>query len=93
MSPDIMKRSIRLRTAYKLWNVVANAFYDGLDESQLFALNQEAFSTKHVGRLSSTYYGDLVEIFLELNHRDMIVMKDPDDVITYKNQLNGYVCT
>ncbi|KAG5545275.1 hypothetical protein RHGRI_017663 [Rhododendron griersonianum] len=35
------------------------------------------------GRTLPTYYGDLVEIFQELDHRDKIVMKDPDDVIAY----------
>ena len=65
---------------------------DGSDESQIFALNQRAFFTKQVGRSLPTYYGDLVEIFQELDHRDKIVMKDPDDVIAYKNQLNICVC-
>ena len=42
------------------------------------------FSTKQVGRPISTYYGDLIEIFQELGHRDKIVMNDLDDVIAYK---------
>ena len=33
------------------------------------------------------YYGDLVEIFQELDHRDRTVMKDPDDVITYRKSV------
>ena len=92
MAPEIMKRYLRLRTAREIWNALAKAFYDGSDESQIFALNQRAFSTKQVGRSLPTYYGDLVEIFQELDHRDKIVMKDPDDVIAYKNQLNICVC-
>ena len=46
MSPEIMKRYLRLPTAREIWNALAKAFYDGADESQLFALNQRAFSTK-----------------------------------------------
>ncbi|KAL0461885.1 UNVERIFIED_CONTAM: hypothetical protein Slati_0076100 [Sesamum latifolium] len=84
---EIMKRYIRLRSARDIWNALAKAFYDGSDESQLFALNQRAFSTKQVGRPLSIYYGDLVEIFQEMDHRDKIVMKDPDDIITYKKSV------
>ena len=36
MSPDIMKRYIRLRTAREIWNALSKAFYDGADETQLF---------------------------------------------------------
>jgi hypothetical protein len=92
MSPEIMKRYLRLPTAREIWSALAKAFYDGADESQLFALNQRAFSTKQVGRPLSTYYGDLIEIFQELDHRDKIVMNDPDDVIAYKNQLRDCGC-
>uniref|UniRef100_A0A2N9IBP1 Integrase catalytic domain-containing protein n=1 Tax=Fagus sylvatica TaxID=28930 RepID=A0A2N9IBP1_FAGSY len=87
MSPEIMKRYLRLPTAREIWTALAKAFYDGADESQLFALNQRAFSTKQVGRPLSTYYGDLIEIFQELDHRDKFVMKDPDDVIAYKKSV------
>ena len=87
MSPEIMKRYLRLPTAHGIWNALAKAFYDGADESQLFALNQRAFSTKQVGRPISTYYGDLIEIFQELDHRDKIVMNDPDNVIAYKKSV------
>ncbi|XP_068650649.1 uncharacterized protein [Aristolochia californica] len=87
MSPDIMKRYIRLRTACEISNALKKAFYDGSDESQLFSLNQRAFSTKQTGHPLSTYYGDLVEIFQELDHRDRTIMKDPDDVIAYRKSV------
>jgi hypothetical protein len=84
MSPEIMKRYLRLLTAREIWSALAKAFYDRANESQLFTLNQRAFSTKQVGRPLSTYYGDLIEIFQELDHRDKIVMNNLDDVIAYK---------
>ncbi|XP_068649541.1 uncharacterized protein [Aristolochia californica] len=87
ISPDIMKRYIRLRTARKIWNVLEKAFYDGSDESQLFSLNQRVFSTKQTGHPLSTYYGDLVEIFQKLDHRGRIIMKDPNDVIAYRKSV------
>jgi len=40
-----------------------------------------------MGRPLSIYYGDLVEIFQELDHHDRTVMKDPDDVITYRKSV------
>ena len=40
MSSEIMKRYLRLPTAYEIWTTLAKAFYDGANESQLFALNQ-----------------------------------------------------
>jgi len=52
-----------------------------------FQLNQKAFSTKQMGRPLSTYYGDLMEIFQELDHRDRTEMKDMDDVITYRRSV------
>jgi hypothetical protein len=66
---------------------LSKAFYDGADEMQLFSLNQKAFSLKQMGRLLSIYYGDLVEIFQELDHRDRTIMKDPEDVITYRKSV------
>ncbi|XP_068667652.1 uncharacterized protein [Aristolochia californica] len=87
MSPDIMKRYIRLCIAREIWKALAKTFYDGSNELQLFSLNQRAFSTKQAGRPLSTYYGDLVENFQELDHRDRIIMKDPDDVITYRKSI------
>jgi hypothetical protein len=82
-----MKRYIRLRTAQEIWNALSKAFYDGADKTQLFSLNQKAFSLKQMGRPLSIYYGDLVEIFQELDHRDRTIMKDPEDVITYRKSV------
>ena len=87
MSPEIMKRNLRLHIAHEIWIALAKAFYDEADELQLFALNQRAFSTKQVGRSLSTYYGDLIEIFQELDHHDKIVMNDFNDVIAYKKSV------
>lgn len=82
-----MKHYLRLSTTREIWTTLAKALYDGSDESQLFTLHQRAFSTKQVGRSLSTYYGDLVEIFQELDHHDRIVMKDPEDVVSYKKSI------
>ncbi|RVW53437.1 hypothetical protein CK203_095679 [Vitis vinifera] len=61
MSPEIMKRNLRLHIAHEIWIALAKAFYDEADELQLFALNQRAFSTKQ-----TNYHAFVVVI--EPNH-------------------------
>ncbi|XP_037493735.1 uncharacterized protein LOC119370195 [Jatropha curcas] len=83
MKPEIMKRYLRLPTARGIWEALSKAFYDGSDELQVFALNQRAFAARQRSRPLTEYYGELIEIFRELDHRDKIVMKDPGDVELY----------
>ncbi|KAJ1386643.1 gag-polypeptide of LTR copia-type [Sesbania bispinosa] len=87
MKPEIMKRYLRLPTAFDIWNALSKAFYDGSDELQVFVLNQRAFTAKQNNRTLTEYYGELVEIFRELDHRDKVVMKDPDDVKSYQKSI------
>jgi hypothetical protein len=87
MTPDIMKRYIRLPTAREIWKALSKAFYDGTDELRVFSLNQRAFSAKQIGRPLSIFYGELTEIFSELDHRDKVVMKDSSDVEAYRNSI------
>ncbi|KAH9678583.1 retrovirus-related pol polyprotein from transposon RE1 [Citrus sinensis] len=65
-------------------DALSKVFYDGSDELQVFTLNQKAFSTKQNGQPLSKFYGELVEIFRELDHRDKVVMKDTEDVVIYR---------
>ncbi|KAL6312959.1 hypothetical protein AAG906_024528 [Vitis piasezkii] len=67
---EIMKRYLRLPTAQEIWSALSKAFYDGSDELQVFTLNQKAFIAKQNGRSLSEYYGELTELFCELDHRD-----------------------
>ncbi|KAJ0097345.1 hypothetical protein Patl1_28735 [Pistacia atlantica] len=87
MSPEIMKQYLKLCTTREIWNALAKDFYDGSDEAQIFALNQRVFSTKQVGCPLTTYYGNLVEIFQELDYHYKVVMKDLDDVIAYNKSV------
>ncbi|XP_059669452.1 uncharacterized protein LOC132314630 [Cornus florida] len=75
-----MKRYLRLPTAHEIWSALSKAFYYGNDELQVFALNQKAFTAKQNGKSLSEYYGELTEVFREMDHRDKVVMKDPDDI-------------
>ena len=87
MKPEIMKRYLRLSTAREIWNALSKAFYDGSDELQVFSLHQKAFTAKQSGRSISIYYGELTEMFCELDHRDKVVMKQADDVEAYRKSI------
>ena len=84
MSSKIMKQSIRLPTAQDIWKALSKAFYVGADELQVFTFNQRAFSAKQNGRPLSIYYGELSEIFSELDHRDKVVMVDETYITSYQ---------
>ena len=66
MSLEIMKCYLRLPTAQEIWSALSKAFYDGSDELHVFTLNQRAFATKQSGRSLYEFYGELTEIFHEL---------------------------
>ncbi|KAJ8636976.1 hypothetical protein MRB53_011243 [Persea americana] len=87
MSLEIMKRYIRLPTTRDIWKALSKAFYYGADELQVFTLNQRAFSSKHDGRPLSVYYGELTEIFSELDHRDKVIMESETDVASYQKSV------
>ncbi|KAL6270466.1 hypothetical protein ACE6H2_027377 [Prunus campanulata] len=87
MAPEIMKRYLRLSTAREIWSALSTAFYDGSDELQVFSLNQRAFSAKQHGKNLSTYYGELTEIFSELDHRDKAVMTCARDIEIYRKSI------
>ncbi|RVW74216.1 hypothetical protein CK203_055965 [Vitis vinifera] len=87
MSPEIMKRYLRLPIAQEIWSALSKAFYDGSDELQVFTLNKKAFTTKQSGRSLFEYYGESIEFFCELDHRDKVVMKDPEDIAAYRKSI------
>ena len=87
MTLEIMKCYLRLPTAHKIQSALAKVFYDGSDELQFFSLNKKAFTTKQSGRAFSVYYGELSEIFHELDHHDKVVMKDANDIVAYRKSI------
>ncbi|XP_058222837.1 uncharacterized protein LOC131332547 [Rhododendron vialii] len=87
MAPESMKRYLRLPTAHEIWSTLSKAFYDRSDELYVFSLNQKAFTTKQGGKSLSVYYGELCEIFRELDHRDKVVMEHANDIGTYEKSI------
>jgi hypothetical protein len=84
MTPEIIKRYLRLPTAHDIWKALSKAFYDGTNELQVFALNKKVLSAKQKGRTLSVYYGELTEISGELDHRDKVIMESEKDVESYR---------
>ena len=87
MSSEIWKCYLHLPTTQEIWSALLKAVYDESDELQVFTLNQRAFTTKQSARSLSKFYGELTEIFLELDHRDKVIMKNPNDIITYRKSI------
>ncbi|KAL6326105.1 hypothetical protein AAG906_000980 [Vitis piasezkii] len=52
-----------------------------------FHFESKAFTAKQNGRSLSEYYGELTELFCELDHRDKVVMKDLEDIATYRKSI------
>ena len=50
-------------------------------------MNQRAFTTKQSVRPLSEYYGKLIEIFSELDHRDKVVMESPNNIESYRKSI------
>jgi len=85
MTPEIIKRYLRLPTAHDIWKALSKAFYDGTNELQVFALNKKVLSAKQKGRTLSVYYGELTESSGELDHRDKVIMESEKDVESYRS--------
>lgn len=50
-------------------------------------MNQKAFSAKQNDRSLSSYYGELIEFFCELDHRDKVIMENEKDVSSYRKSI------
>ena len=50
-------------------------------------MNQKAFTAKQNSKSLSEYYGELTELFYELDHRDKVVMKDLEDIAAYRKSI------
>ena len=87
MSPKLTKCYLRLPAAQEIWSALSKAFYDRSDELQVFTLNQKVFTAKQSSMSLSEYYGELIEIFCEFDHRDKVVMKDLEDIAAYRKSI------
>ncbi|KAL6289742.1 hypothetical protein ACE6H2_007252 [Prunus campanulata] len=71
---------IGLKMVKEIWDALLTTFFDGIDEVQVFTLNQKAFATKQNGKSLTNYFGELIAIFQGLDHRDTVVMSFDRDI-------------
>ena len=84
MKPELMKRHIRLPTAAAIWRTLKTAFVDEKNGVKIYTLNQKAFRLRQNGRPISIFFGELYEIFQELDHYNTIAMICEKDVKIYQ---------
>lgn len=54
---------------------------------QVFTLSQKAFTTKQSSKSLSEYYEELTEVFRKLDHRDKVIMTDPENIVAYRKSI------
>jgi len=80
MKPEIMKRYIRLSTSKEIWDSLKAAYFDENDEARIYSLNQKASRLRQNSRPLATYFGELTEIFQELDHFNKVSMECENDI-------------
>ncbi|KAI5319172.1 hypothetical protein L3X38_038880 [Prunus dulcis] len=84
MKPEIMKRYIRLSTSKEIWDSLKTAYFDENDEARIYSLNQKASRLRQNGRPLATYFGELTEIFQELDHFNKVSMECENDIKVFQ---------
>ncbi|CAL8991731.1 unnamed protein product, partial [Prunus brigantina] len=87
MKPDLMRQYIRLTTAAAIWKALKTAFLDEQNEVRVYTLSQKASRLRQNGRPVSTYFGELSEIFQELDHYSKVAMHCDTDIKVYQESL------
>lgn len=84
MVPDLMRRYIRLPTVASIWTALKSSFVDDKDEVRVYTLSQRAARLKQNWGPVSVYFGELMEMFQELDHLTALAMKCDADLQLYK---------
>ncbi|KAM2733441.1 hypothetical protein EV2_036866 [Malus domestica] len=79
-----MKRYIRLSTSKEIWDSLKAAYFDENDEARIYSLNQKASRLRQNGRPLATYFGELTEIFQELDHFNKVSMECENDIKVFQ---------
>ena len=65
----------------EIWEATTKTFYDGLDETRIFELNQKSFSIKQNDRPLPIYYNKLIAIFQEIDNQTNSQVGTVDSVV------------
>ena len=70
-------------TAAAIWKALKMAFLDEQNEVRVYTLSQKVSRLRQNGRPVSTYFGELSEIFQELDHYSEVAMHCDKDIKVY----------
>ncbi|GAB2302130.1 hypothetical protein Dimus_038954 [Dionaea muscipula] len=87
MIPALMRRYIRLPTAAEIWRALKAAFVDDKHEIRIYTLSQRASHLRQNGRPLSTFFGELMEIFRDLDHYGTVRMTCEADLQLHRTSL------
>ncbi|GAB2287156.1 hypothetical protein Dimus_039807 [Dionaea muscipula] len=88
MKPDLMRRYIRLSSSAEIWKALKTAFVDEKNEVWVYTLNQRASRIRQNGRPVTVYFGELIEVFQELDYYTSVAMVCPQDLKTYQTTVD-----
>lgn len=74
-------------TVAAIWKALKTAFLDEQNEVRVYTLGPKASRLHQNGRQVSTYFGELSEIFQELDHYSKVAMHCDKDVKVYQDSL------
>ncbi|KAM1014497.1 hypothetical protein ACFX2C_044479 [Malus domestica] len=83
MKSEIMKCYICLSTSKEIWDALKTAYFDENDKARIYSLNQKASRLRQNGRPLASYFGELTEIFQELDHFNKVAMACEKDVLIF----------
>ncbi|XP_068344208.1 uncharacterized protein [Pyrus communis] len=87
MEPVIMGFFIHLRTATKVWEEVAQTYYDGSDISQIYELKVKSFRLHQEGWSVGVYYADLKSVWQKLDQMRPVKMECVVDLKTLREEI------
>ncbi|KAI5315855.1 hypothetical protein L3X38_045031 [Prunus dulcis] len=73
-----------LSTSKEIWDSLKTAYFDENDEARIYSLNQKASRLRQNGRPLATYFGELTEIFQELDHFNKVSMECENDIKVFQ---------
>ncbi|KAG6744070.1 hypothetical protein POTOM_052779 [Populus tomentosa] len=64
----------------EIWDSFKTAYFDENGEARIYLLNQKALPLRQNSRPLATYFGELTEIFQELDHFNRVSMECENDI-------------
>jgi Retrotransposon gag protein len=76
-----------LHTAKDVWKVIATTYYDGSDEAQVYALNQQISRVKQGARAIEEYFDELQGLWQEIDFRCPNPIEFSADIVKFDTSI------